>query len=162
MIFKKLSIALLCFLVIVGCVTMAEASTKARTATIGKGIAYVSGFADLSTGNTAEIDAQGSLQTSDLTSCTGSGVTHADSLVLTGAGTLNNVTFTSDAANDWLCIYDNTSATGTPKVDLILGTANETIVAKLDLNIATGIYCATATAMQGSVTYSVRYTADQF
>ena len=159
---KRLGIGLLCLLMIVGCATMAEASTKARTATISAGIAYVNGIGDLSSGNTAEVDGQGSLQVTELTSCTGTSTSHINSLVLTGAGTLNNVTFTSDAAGDWLCIYDNTSATGTPKVDLVLGTANETIVAKLDLNIATGIYCQTAAGMQGSVTYSVRYTDDQF
>ena len=93
-------------------------SADARTASTGKGISQVNGLGDLSTGNTAEIDAGGNLMAKEYTKSIVSG--YADINAVAEACKVYSIILTGDAsasAGDSLIIYDALTATGTPKFE---------------------------------------------
>jgi len=78
--------------------------------------------------------------------------------MVTGQANVQSITVSgaSSVAGDTILIYDATSATGTPKFDITVGTAKETIVLKLnDAEFGTGLF---ADANTPGLHISVEYT----
>jgi len=69
---------------------------------------------------------------------------YSGTTVKSGACRLSSITFggPTAAAGDFLLVYDNTSATGTPKFDISVGTAKDTVffVVPGGVKMATGIF----------------------
>lgn len=120
--------------------TSVFAATNAKTGGFDNGISYSVGVADLSSGNTAEVNSDGSLQVNDvgkhiIASQWGSG------LVYTGACRVQKVLVQGQAADDYAAVYDAVSATGTAKCDPQSATAKQFVEADLGgAAFSTGIY----------------------
>ena len=129
---KKLSALFLVLLAVIFSASIALAgSGDARTANYGQGISQVNGLGDLSSGNTAEVDSSGNVYTragtATVASSTGSTLNTGTQLI-TGAANIQSITISGQgSAGDYIILYDNTSATGTPKFEISSGTAKGTI-----------------------------------
>jgi len=141
--------------------TNAFAATKARTASYAQGIQQVDGIADLSSGDSMEVDSYGSAQVktgdSIAESVTGESGTLGHQIV-TGAGNLQKIIISGPAtsAGNYMLVYDNTSATGTPLFEITVGVAKDTNVIDCDGAIfSTGLYVVTsADEVFGTVIYN--------
>lgn len=141
---KKLNVLILAFLVALVC-SPAFAATKADSASVSNGILSVNGVADLSSGDTQEIDSSGNAAVelkndSNTAAIDSSGnlavelkgdsanefVTKsvkflvADGAAYNGAATVYGVYLTSVTAGDTALLYDAASATGDPVLDVIV------------------------------------------
>lgn len=103
-------------------VSGAEAATKARTASYDKGIMSVTGLGDLSSGDTVEVDGNGSLRTKDFTKSTYWGVGTANDIA-SGAAVVYKIQIAGNAsssAGDYVALYDAATVTGSPKLEVNL------------------------------------------
>lgn len=137
------------------------AATKARNATQEKNINSVVGVGDISTGNTVEIDGRGAASVLEypktITSSTGKTLNDGVALV-SAAARVSTVTISgpATAAGDYILIYDAASATGTPKIEIAVGTAKDTrtIVIPGGATFSTGVFAdSNSDAVFVSVTY---------
>ncbi len=157
---KFLLVLLVSLLISFAFIPVVFAATNARTASLDKGIQSVNGVGDLSSGATQEIDGRGAAMVSEVSGLSIS-FNRGDAAVLIGAGTLKEVNFNGNAQNDYIVIYDNTSATGTPIADISVTSSRDSKYVKLDADIATGIYVDySGTEGVSNVNYSVTYIAD--
>lgn len=93
----------------------------------GNGIVYVNGMGDLSSGNTAEIDSDGSVSVKEYPLPSVSGFGDQAALV-SGACVVKNIIVNGVSAGDSAYIYDALTVTGTPIFDITVGTALDTKV----------------------------------
>jgi|24BtaG_2_1085350.scaffolds.fasta_scaffold07067_2 hypothetical protein len=96
---------------------------------------------------------------SSIATASGSQISAGNQLI-TGQCNLQSITVSGPhtTALDYLLLYDNTSATGTPKWDISIGTAGDTVFLKLnDSEIATGLY-VDAPGYNSGFHISVEYT----
>lgn len=143
---KKLIIALLLGLIVPSLV-FADSSyttTKAGRGVNGQqGISNVAAIADGSTGYTARVDSKGALETKEKP-CSVATVAGQDAVALTGAYRVYSITAagTAVAAGDKIDIYDALSATGTPKLEISVGTAKNTnqVVIPQGMQFTTGVF----------------------
>ena len=155
---KKLSALFLVVLAVIFSASTAFAgSADARTANYGQGIGGVQGLGDLSSGNTAEVDSNGNVYTrsgtATVVSSTGSTLNTGTALI-TGAANIQSIVVScpSGSAGDYVLLYDALSATGTPKWDISVGTAKNTIpVSCFGAGVSTGLF-AVSNATTGFVT----------
>jgi len=76
--------------------------------------------------------------------------------MITGQCNLQSITVTNAVAGGYVLFYDNTSATGTPKYDIAVGTANSSVTLRLNhTEIATGIF---ADANNSTSFVTIEYT----
>lgn len=140
------------------------AATKARTAGMQQGILTIAGIGDLSSGNTAEVDAHGNLAVVDRGGLTDSRQLGDAAAILSGAGVLDKIIFTPATAKDYILVYDALTATGTHVVDIQGATADNTVVYDLGIDIGTGISTAVfsdgGTSAGSHTEYTVVYSAD--
>lgn len=113
--------------------SFAFAATKARTASVAQGLQGVYGVADLSSGDSLEVDSTGSAYVRPLpvsTVVSSTGVTlNTGTALITGAANIESITIsgTGTAAGDYVLLYDALSASGTPKWEITAGTAKSTV-----------------------------------
>ena len=144
---KKLSALFLVVLAVIFSASVAFAgSADARTANYGQGISGVQGLGDLSSGNTVEVDSSGNLYTrsgtATVTSSTGATLL-AGTALITGTGNIQAIVVSGPAAaaGDYALFYDALTATGTPKWDIPIGTAKNTIyIDGKGAALATGLF----------------------
>lgn len=134
----------LCLLILSLIAMPAFAATNARTATIANGINQVVGVADLSTGNTQEVDTDGSAQVQGepLSYSFERGDSDAE---LSGACVIHGLVVQAPTAGDYVLVYDALTATGDPVFDIKIG-VNDSI--------------ETVSLPQGGVTFSTGVTLD--
>lgn len=138
----------------------ALAATNAKSASLGQGILTVAGIGDLSSGNTAEVDSDGDLRVSEVsTIAVSSGVTLNTGVALVStACKVQGITISgaSSTVLDSILIYDAASATGTPKYDISIGTAGETVSLNTHgATFSTGVFAdASASNMHITIEYN--------
>lgn len=158
---RKLFILCLSIMLVLAIATFSFAATKARTASTAQGISEVVGIADIGDGNTVDVDADGRLISGDLrqTIYSNTGTTLlAGVQVSTGTNYVSSITISGPdtSAGDYILVYDNTSASGTPKFEITAGTAKDTntIVIPGGATFSTGIYMkSNRIAVFGTITY---------
>lgn len=141
---KKLFAVILAFLVVLA-FSPAFAATKADSASLQNGILTVGGVADLSSGDTMEVDTYGNaavevksnantlaidssgnvaveLQGDSANEFVTKSIAYktADGAAYNGAATVYGVILTSGTAGDTAVLYDASSATGTPVFDVVV------------------------------------------
>lgn len=122
-------------------------ASNARTASYANGILTVSGIADLSSGNTAEIDGAGALSVMEypktIAQATG-GTLNTGTALVGSACRVSNIIVSgpTTAAGNYVLIYDAASAAGTAKFDISVGTAKGTtpIVIPGGATFSTGVF----------------------
>lgn len=144
--FKKLLIALL---LVVGMVSVAFAdatvttATKARLATQDKDVQGAYAIGDISSGYTQEVDSRGSASVLEYPKSVAT-VSGVDGAAVGSACRVVaiNVAAPLASAGDYVNIYDAASATGTPKLEISLGTAKDSksIVIPGGITFSTGVY----------------------
>lgn len=142
-----LTLAVLCMM---GGVAFADATTtstwNSRQGVYDRANSIV-GVADLSNGYTQNIDSDGAAfvmeKSAAITSSTGLTLNTGTALY-TGAARVKSITVggVGTSAGDYVLIYDNTSATGTPVFEASVGTAKDTnhIVIPGGADFSTGIF----------------------
>ena len=166
---KKLLLVLLSILAVAGLVigqsyattTPSTSSTKARAASLDKGLEQVVGVGDVSGGDTVEVDNRGSMSVLEypktVTASTGPTLNTGAALV-TGAARVHAVVCSgiTTSAGDYVLIYDALTATGTPVFECTVGTAKDTneIVIPGGANFATGVFAdSNASTVHAAVIY---------
>lgn len=67
--------------------------------------------------------------------------TSAGKALVTGRCFGQTLIVNASTAGDYVLVYDNTSATGTPKLDIPVGTANQPVIVPLqEAEFGTGVY----------------------
>lgn len=123
--------------------TNTTATTARAIQSYSSNVNTVSAIGDGSSGNTVEVDGRGSASVQEYVKkkVIVSGV---DSAAVTGAGRLTGVVVSGNntAAGDMVEIYDAASATGTPILEISMGTAKDTRVITIPGGIpyTTGLY----------------------
>lgn len=141
--------------------SFADAATKARTASVAQGISQVDGIADLSSGDSLEINSTGSayvrpLPISTVVASTGLPLNDGVALI-TGAANIESITISGQgSAGDYVLLYDALTATGTPKWEISAGTAKNTVT--IDAKggaVTTGLFAdSNANTVHISVSYN--------
>ncbi len=156
---KKLLFVLLSVILTAG-LSYADATYTSTTNAKGGNADYGYGAAvDQTNGYTQHIDSEGAGYVQEKVSEVVEGIDSNDLYsgltVKSGASRLNTIVFggPSSVAGDFLLVYDNTSATGTPKFDVSVGTAKSTVVLSIPggVKMATGIFAKVNGASSGSV-----------
>lgn len=109
---------------------------------------------DQTNGYTQHVDSEGAAyvqeKVNEVVEMIGTNDTYAGTTVKSGACRLKSITFggPTAAAGDYLLVYDATSATGTPKFDVSVGTAKDTntVVIPGGVKMATGIFAKSTTS----------------
>ena len=158
---KKIFIFALLIIFALSFTPFAFAATKARTASVAQGLQGAFGIADLSSGDSLEVDSDGRasvrpLQESTVVSSTGATLT-AGTALITGAANIQSITLSGQgSAGDYCLIYDALSASGTPKWEISAGTAKNTVT--IDAKggaITTGLFAdSNADTVHLSVSYN--------
>jgi hypothetical protein len=118
----------------------AFAATKARTLNIATNVQSAMAIGDASSGDTAEVDSDGSLQTQEevkaITTAT------ADGSLVGSACTVFGVVYDGSDVGDSVLIYDADTATGTPKLRLLNGVArsSQNVMIPGGVAFATNVY----------------------
>lgn len=161
---KKLFLILILLIAFNGQAFADATTTSTLTPKSGK-IDFMSGGAvavtDQSTGYTQRVDSNGSakvMEKSKAISAVTGATLLAGSNVYAGACRVNTVTMSgaSSAAGDYLLVYDALTATGTPKIEISLGTAKDTkeVVIPGGADFSTGIFVVSNSAgPHASITY---------
>ena len=147
---KKLFIACLMAMVlpVLAQADSSYTSTRnARNTSTAQGVNQSVAVADASTGYTQRVDSVGAAQVAikpqTLVSSTGTTLNNGTQLV-SGAARVSSLTVSGigTSAGDYVLIYDNTSATGTPALEIVLGTAKETVTVQVPggMQFSTGVY----------------------
>lgn len=158
MIKKLFIIGLLVMFALVSTYAFAKSADVARVAGFDSDITGgVVCIGDASSGLLVDVDSSGSLQVLNRENYSASRQV-GDKLILTGAGVIQRVIFTPNTADDYLLVYDGTSASGTLLVDLQGHTADQTLVFELGVNVATGIYVDESNS--SDCDYTVVYDSD--
>ncbi len=151
---KKIFIFSLLIVFALSFVSFADAATKARTASVAQGLQGVYGIGDLSSGNTIEVTDAGAATVANKAVALGVAA-GADTLIYTGACSIQSVHIAGAAAGDYAQIYDAITATGTPKFDPRIAVNTSSL--SYDLKgapMATGIYVdVSSSAVFASVVY---------
>lgn len=159
---KKIFIFSLLIIFALSFTSFADAATKARTASVAQGISQVDGIADLSSGDSLEIDSTGSayvrpLPVSTVVSSTGATL-NAGTALITGAANIESITISGvdTAAGDYVLLYDALSATGTPNWEATAGTAKGTYtIDPKGAAVTTGLFAdSNANTVHISVSYN--------
>lgn len=154
---KKIFILSLLIIFALSFTSFADAATKARVASVAQGISQVDGIADLSSGDSLEIDSDGSASVKEYPKTVAFEAGDAAAKV-TGACTVYGFIVTGVSAGDNVQIYDALTATGTPKFDIVVGTAADTKVVSLPaggVSFSTGVsYDATDDETLTTIIYS--------
>jgi len=165
---KKLTFIILCLVVIAfasPALVLADATeTDTRQAKRGggsQGINYMVTPADASKGYTQHIDSAGAASVMEypktIVASTGSTLNAGVALV-SSACRVSTITIsgTATSAGAWVKIYDAASATGTPKIEISLGTAKDTrtITIPGGATFSTGVF---ADSSENLVHLSVTY-----
>lgn len=144
--FSTLVIAIFLAIVVVPAIVHADASftstRNSRNTSTAQGISQSVANADASTGYTQRVDSQGAAMVLKKPTSVAV-VAGQDVVAVTGAARVYsiNVAAPASAAGDYIEIYDALSATGTPKLEVSLGTAKGTVQLKLEgMNFATGVF----------------------
>ncbi|MBI4708232.1 MAG: hypothetical protein HY761_09980 [Candidatus Omnitrophica bacterium] len=115
-------------LMILGLFGVALAADNARNIGSNKNIDHAVIVADLSNGYTQKVNANGTavaaedLKTIAFVNSQSGGA----ELVLTGGATVYGIVVTGTTNSDWVAVYDATSATGTPVLDVVTSANNPT------------------------------------
>ena len=161
---KLLFVGLLAFLLIPSLVFADATNTtagKARASSAANNMQEPLAIGNVSNGNTAFVDSRGALSTFEYVK-TISGQTGKplnDGVAITsGASRLATVTISGPdtSAGDYILIYDAASATGTPKIEITVGTAKETVSIEIPggAAFATGIFAdSNSNFVFGTFTY---------
>lgn len=138
---KKIFMFTLLIIFALSFTSFADAATKARVASVAQGISQVDGIADLSSGDSLEIDSDGSASVKEYPKTVA--VSRGDSAAkVSGACTLYGLVVSGVSAGDYAYIYDALTVTGTPKFDIYVGTAADSTVVTLPaggVSFATGV-----------------------
>ena len=137
-------IFILSLLVLLAIPAMCFADT-ARAIAVGGQIESIVAIADGSSGIAAEVSQDGAINVVNRSKALGTGTdtktNNTDELIYTGACRIQSITVSGVGAGDYVLVYDATSATGTPKFDIYVGTAVDTKSIYLGgAPMATGIY----------------------
>lgn len=155
---KKVNLFLLSclFIALLASPAFADTARGARSSEIGECVAVC----DVSGGTCAEIDTSGNLAVEIKSDSTALGIDsdgsvqtrpHANTIttshggdvaIVSGACTVYGIYVTGTTAGDEAIIYDAASATGLPKLDIKVGTANNTIALTFPggATFSTGVY----------------------
>ena len=127
------------------------AADNAHALAVSKDVDQVVAIADSSSGAVAEVSStSGALNVAGRAQAVTLQV--GDGLLYTGACRIQTLVFSGVTAADYVQIFDALTATGTPKFDIKMGTASNTIVVNCaGAPFATGIY-ADANAATGVTT----------
>jgi succinate dehydrogenase/fumarate reductase flavoprotein subunit len=137
---KKLFLVLFVALLVFGLSFNADASTKAKIATMEKSPTPPGAISDADSGDCAEVDTEGRIYTRDMGGHTVASQ-YGDGIVYTGECVVYSVTIQSVAADAYATVYDALSATGTAKADPQIPTAKSFDTQNLGgAHFATGIY----------------------
>ena len=159
---KKIFILSLLVIFALSFTSFANAATKARTASVAQGLQGVYGVADLSSGDSLEVDSTGSayvrpLPVSTVVSSTGITLNSGTALI-TGEANIESITVSGfgTAAGDYVLLYDALSATGTPKWEATAGTAKGTYtIDTKGAAVTTGLFAdSNADQIHVSVSYN--------
>ena len=131
----------------------APTATSGRVSSMDKGIQYVVGLGDLSSGKTVNVTDPGAIAVTNIAREVTAQL--GDGQLYTGACYLQGVLVTGVSAVDSAAIYYATSATGTAKFDPKVDTANGSFYFDAKgAYFATGIYVDTTdTEVHVSITY---------
>jgi len=143
------------FLIALLVMGLAGVSFADSSRSIGGGTEQYVSITDASSGTAAEVSSSGAVNTvgksKAVTLQTG------DGLIYTGACNIQTLVFSGVTEADYVQVYDALTATGTPKFDIKMGTASNTIVLPLGgAPFATGIYADTS-AVNGTGVVTVVY-----
>ena len=118
----------------------AFAATKARTASVAQGLQGAFGIADLSSGDSLEVDSDGSASVKEYPK-TASYERGDATAKITGACTVYGLIVSGVSAGDYLWVYDALTATGLPVLDIYVGTAADTKVVSIPggMTFSTGV-----------------------
>ena len=146
---KKIFILSLLVIFALSFVSFADAATKARTASVAQGLQGAYGIADLSSGDSAEVDSDGRLAVANTVNSTAVSLGATSNAVITGACTVKGFITKGVSAGDYALVYDALTVTGSPKFDIYVGTAADTKVVTLPeggVAFATGVTIASTDA----------------
>lgn len=161
---KKLLFALLSVILTAG-LSYADATYTSTTNIKGGNADYGYGATvDQTNGYTQHIDSEGAgyvqEKASEVVEAIDSNDLNVGTLVKSGACRLNTIIVggPTGAAGDYVLVYDALTATGTPKFDISVGTAKNTIVVNIPggVKMATGIFIeqgGTAASLVATVAY---------
>ena len=157
---NKLFLALLAVVAMAGLVFADATYTTTNNAKGGNADYGFGAVVDQTNGYTQHVDSKGAASTQEkaqtLVECIDTNDMYSGCSVLSGAGRLTTITYggPNAAAGDYMLVYDNTSASGTPKYDISVGTAKNTVTINIPGGaiMSTGIFAkAGTTASTASV-----------
>lgn len=135
-------------------------ATKARAAAMDKGLEQVVAVGDVSGGDTVEVDARGSASVLEYPKkivLAQGGVLGGGTNVVSGACRVTAVIFGGSqlAAGDYIQVYDALTVTGTPKLEIVIGTAKDThsLVIPGGITFSTGVTLDSSAEGVASVIY---------
>lgn len=133
-------IFILCLLLVFAFGINAFAATKARTLNLATNVEKAYAVADASSGDTAEVDSDGSLQVQEEAKSVVNLATGTDGTLIGSSCKVYGIVASGSNAGDYVYLYDANTATGTPKFRIRLDTDTFQTMIPGGVTFSTNIY----------------------